>query len=195
MFERGTLGVVNESGLHDRIRQAVGVRSYRHVAELTGTNHESVRRYLTGQTPSVEFLTQLSRALGLSTEWLLTGRGPMLLQDVRASHLRESPAPDLLMALASTVETLLVRIDRLERFVQTMELRIRAASVPTGEGKPGDSKPGGGSVAADGRPGTDGKPVAAEGANLASVVVHERVASLTRNLGDVLAQRSPPPAD
>jgi transcriptional regulator with XRE-family HTH domain len=127
-------GPVNDAPtpLHDRLRQAVGGRTFRHVAELTGVNHESVRRYLSGQTPSVEFLAALCKALSVNSDWLLFGRGPMRLEDVRASALREAPAPDLLTALAGTVEELITRIERLERFLQTMEIRVRAeAAVPT----------------------------------------------------------------
>lgn len=78
----------------------------------------------------MEFLAALCKALGISSDWLLWGRGAMRLEDVRASALRESPAPDLLMALAHTVEGLLERVDRIERFVQTMETRLRGSSDP-----------------------------------------------------------------
>jgi len=129
---------VSESPLHERLRAAVGNRSYRHVAELTGTNHESVRRYLSGQAPSVEFLATLCNTLGLSSDWLIAGRGPMRLEDVRVAALQESPAPDLLMALAHTVEGLLDRVDRIERYVQTMETRLRGSGEPAGLELAGD---------------------------------------------------------
>lgn len=119
---------MSESLLHERLQAAVGSRSFRHIAELTGTNHESVRRYLSGQAPSVEFLAALCRTLGLSSEWLLFGRGAMKLEDFRGSVLRETPAPDLLHALAHTVEELLQRMERIERLVQIMETRLRVAS-------------------------------------------------------------------
>ncbi|MFN0134184.1 MAG: helix-turn-helix domain-containing protein [Phycisphaerales bacterium] len=113
------------------MRAAVGQRTHRHIAELTGTNHETARRYLSGQAPSVEFLSALCRALGLSAEWLLSGRGPMKAAEVRHHTLNESGAADLLAALSRSVERLLDRVDRLEMFVQTLETRLRAR--PTGE--------------------------------------------------------------
>jgi hypothetical protein len=125
---------VNESPLHERLRAAVGSRSFRHVAEMTDTNHESVRRYLSGHSPSVEFLGSLCKALNLNSDWLLFGRGPMKLEDVRSSVLRETPAPDLLRALTHTVEEVLQRMDRIERLMQTMETRLRVASEPAAGG-------------------------------------------------------------
>lgn len=120
-------GRVDQSQLHDRLRAAVGQRTYRHVGELTGTNPETVRRYMTGQAPSAEFLSALCRSLGLSAEWLLSGRGPMKSAEIRHHTLSESAASDLLAALARSVERLLDRVDRLEVFVQTLETRLRGA--------------------------------------------------------------------
>ena len=78
-----------------------------------------------GATPSAEFLTGLCRALGISGEWLLTGRGPMRSEEVAAHTLRRAAAPDLLAALANAVESLIERVDRLDVFVSTMETRLR----------------------------------------------------------------------
>lgn len=128
----GTLRGVYASPLHERLVLAVGQRSIRHVGELTGTNHETVRRYLSGQPPSAEFLAALCRVLGLNANWLLTGRGPMKVEEVRLEALRESPAPDLLTALAATVENLLDRVERVELFVQTLETRLRGQTVSGG---------------------------------------------------------------
>ena len=115
---------------------AVGNRTYRHVAELTGASAESVRRYMDGAPPSAEFLTGLCRALGISGEWLLTGRGPMRAQDVGTHALRQAGAPDLLAALANSVETLIDRVERLEVFVSTMEVRLRGRGPAAVEVKP-----------------------------------------------------------
>lgn len=119
---------MNNASLHDRLRLAAGNRSFRHLAELTGCNHESVRRYMSGQAPSVEFLAALCKALGVSEQWLISGVGPMLSEDIRREALRGSPAPDLLVALAHTVETLIDRVTRLEQFLQTMEARLRVSN-------------------------------------------------------------------
>jgi transcriptional regulator with XRE-family HTH domain len=112
--------------MHERLQAAVGTKTYRQIAELTGTNHESVRRYLSGAAPSADFLASLCRTLRINADWLLTGRGPMRADEVRTAALRESPAPDLLNAMAASIERLLDRVDRIEAYVQTMETRVRA---------------------------------------------------------------------
>lgn len=115
------------SELHERLQSATGNRSYRHLSELTGANPETVRRYMQGQSPSVEFLTALCAALAINGEWLLTGRGPMRLADVRKSALRDAEASELLAAMAQTIETLIDRVDRLETLLQMLEIRVRTA--------------------------------------------------------------------
>lgn len=114
------------SKLHERLVAATGNMTYRQVGEITQTHPETVRRYMQGQTPSVEFLEALTGALGLSAEWLLTGRGPMKLDEARLHALREFNAADLLEAVASTMERLIDRVDRLEQYTQTLETRLRA---------------------------------------------------------------------
>jgi transcriptional regulator with XRE-family HTH domain len=126
---------MDESLLHTRLRAAVGSRSYREIGDLTGTNSETVRRYMLGQSPSVEFLTGLCGALSLNAEWVLTGRGPMHRGEVRGHALREANPHELLTAVAETLERLLERVERVEVFLQTLEVRLRAnppAGVPAG---------------------------------------------------------------
>lgn len=123
-----------ENGLHQRMREVVGRRTYRSVAHLTNTNSETVRRYLQGQAPSVEFLSELCRALELNAHWLLTGKGPMLLSQSRQHALNEANPSELLTAVAEALEQLIERVDRLESYVQTLETRMRAsvsATTPT----------------------------------------------------------------
>lgn len=113
------------------MREVVGRRTYRSIAHLTNTNSETVRRYLQGQAPSVEFLSELCRALELNAHWLLTGKGPMLLSQSRQHALNEANPSELLSAVAEALEHLIERVDRLESYVQTLETRIRAsASAP-----------------------------------------------------------------
>jgi transcriptional regulator with XRE-family HTH domain len=114
------------SGLHDRLQAAAGDKTYRHLAEVTGINHETVRRYMQGGAPSVEFIASICAQLGINYEWLLTGKGPMKSADVRGHALKTSTPSELLGAMASSVERLAERVDRLEVFVQTMETRLRA---------------------------------------------------------------------
>ncbi|VAX41951.1 hypothetical protein MNBD_PLANCTO03-44 [hydrothermal vent metagenome] len=117
--------------LHERLNTAAGNRSYRHLAELTETNPETARRYMQGQPPSVEFLSAFCASLAINGEWLLTGRGPMRTADLRKAALRDAEASELLSAMARTIETLIDRVDRLELLMQMLEVRLRAAPLPT----------------------------------------------------------------
>lgn len=112
--------------LHERLKLAAGSRTYRDLAIATSTHPESVRRYMQGQPPSLEFISGLCAALGVSTEWMLTGRGPMRTSDLRSHALRQANPAELLSAVAATLERLTERVERLEVFLQTLELRLRA---------------------------------------------------------------------
>jgi hypothetical protein len=117
----------SQSALHQRIVAVAGDRTFRHLGELTGIHPETVRRYMTGQAPSTEFLTGLCRGLGINGDWMLTGRGPMRVADVQMHALREAAPPDLLSALAFAIEALINRVERVEHYLQTMETRLRVA--------------------------------------------------------------------
>lgn len=121
------------SPLHERILAAVGDRTYRRVGELTGTHPETVRRYLQGQSPSVDFVMALCGALSISGQWLLTGEGPMRAADAKQHALQNANPGELLSAIAGTLDKLTVRLDRLELFVQGLEVRVRARSAVQAE--------------------------------------------------------------
>lgn len=181
------------SPLHDRMRTVIGARSFRQVGELTDTNPETARRYLQGQTPSVEFLSAVCERFGVNGEWLLTGRGPMKAGEIRRAALQESSAGELLRALATTVERLTERVERLELFVQTLEARVRARqgalegqeehglqttkAVSPEEGRQGEQAAGGGGGSGSGAGASGGQGSAAE--------VEVRV----RRIADAVAQR------
>lgn len=116
-----------DSPLHDRLQAAIGSLSLRRVAELTRCPPETVRRYLNGQSPSVEFLTALCDRAGLSPQWLLLGVGPMHTRDVRPAALREANPGELLAAIADTLSRLEDRVARIESYVQTLEVHLRAS--------------------------------------------------------------------
>lgn len=119
-------GGVESTSLHERLKTAIGDRSLRHLAEVTGASPESIRRYLAGGPPSGDFLTRLCARLDLNGEWLLTGRGPMRASEVKSHALREAAAPELLTAVAGTLERLIDRVERMEAFLSTLEVRLRA---------------------------------------------------------------------
>jgi len=116
--------------LTERLLAAAGDRTYRSLAELTGTNAETVRRYMQGQAPSVEFLAAICLTLGVSEQWLISGRGPMKASQLKSHALKEATPSELLAAMASTIERLSDRIDRLELFVSSLEVRLRARTGP-----------------------------------------------------------------
>lgn len=122
------------SPLHERMRSVAGTRTFRHLSELTGTHPETVRRYMSGQPPSTEYLSALCHALNINGDWMLTGRGPMRVGEIEAHALRSASAPDLLSALAATVERLIDRVELLERYLQSMESHFRTLQAMPGNG-------------------------------------------------------------
>lgn len=117
---------MSPNGLHHRLRTVVGQRTYRELSDLTGVNAETVRRYVLGQPPSVDFVMSLCKSQGVNPTWLLTGDGPMRASEVKSFALRDANAHELLAAVAFTLERLAERVGRLEVFLQTMETRLRA---------------------------------------------------------------------
>lgn len=113
------------SPLHERLLAAVGDRTYRRVGEITSTHPETVRRYLQGQSPSVDFVMSLCSALSISGQWLLTGEGPMKAADAKNHALKHANPGELLSAIAGTLDVLSDRLDRLELFVQGLDVRVR----------------------------------------------------------------------
>lgn len=118
---------MSSTTLHERLTSVAASRTYRALGELTNTHPETVRRYMQGQSPGVEFLAALCAALGVNADWLLTGRGPMKVADVRAHALRDANPTELHSAMALTITMLTERLERLEQYCQTLETRLRAA--------------------------------------------------------------------
>ncbi len=114
--------------LHDRLRMVAGQRSYRALAELTGQNTETVRRYMLGASPSIDFVASMCSQFGINADWMLTGRGAMNDRENRRHALHTSSPSDLLAAVAGALERLTDRVDRIEAYVQTTETRLRGAA-------------------------------------------------------------------
>ncbi len=121
---------------HARLNEAAGDLSFRKLGRLTDTHPETVRRYMQGQAPSATFLTNLCSVMGISGEWLLTGRGPMKCAQMRSHALNQADPSELMTAVANTLTDLCDRMDRLERFVQGLETRIRGGLVAEKQGSP-----------------------------------------------------------
>lgn len=142
--ERGEVETNGHERLHDRLQAAVGDRTFKRIGDLTNTHPETVRRYLSGHAPSVDFVSRLAATLGLNINWILTGRGPMRLAEVKPQALREANATDLLTHVALAIERLESRMDRLERYTQVLEVMIRQGNGPSAtiEPKPSESEHG-----------------------------------------------------
>lgn len=63
------------------------------IARKCNVAHNSVKRYLEGETPSVENALMISREFNVEVNWLLTGEGPMRRGDVAA------PASDAMVVI------------------------------------------------------------------------------------------------
>lgn len=120
--------------LHERLRIAAGSRTYRQLGDLTGTNHETVRRYMLGQAPSAEFLAAVCGSLDINAQWLLVGAGAMKGTEIRAHSLGEAKVSELLSAMSTTLERLMDRVDRLESYMQVLEAHLRAQAGETTSG-------------------------------------------------------------
>lgn len=107
------------STLHDRLAQSSHGLSFRRIAKLTGVHPETARRYMQGQSPSVEFLTSYCEQLGVSTEWLLRGNGPSRVDQLQAHALSSTRPAELMQALGGAMERIMARLDRLEGIAQT----------------------------------------------------------------------------
>jgi hypothetical protein len=106
--------------------------THRQLGELTGANHETVRRYMAGHSPSAEFLGAICSKLNVNGQWLLTGRGPMRTAEIRSHALSEARASELLSAMAATLERLQERVERIEIYVHTLEARLRGSTAAAG---------------------------------------------------------------
>lgn len=110
------------------MRSITGRKSYRVIGQMTGQHPETVRRYMQGSSPSVEFLSQFCAEFGVNANWLLTGRGVKRMEEAKDEALRTANPSELLKHVAGTLEDLAARIDRIEVYVQTLEARVRSTA-------------------------------------------------------------------
>jgi transcriptional regulator with XRE-family HTH domain len=81
---------MDDSGVHQRIRDVLKEYSVRQVAHSVGMNYETVRRYMLGHSPSAEFLARICQVYDISGTWILLGLGPMRLGVFRNCSMSES---------------------------------------------------------------------------------------------------------
>lgn len=76
-------------GISERLREAINSKgmNLKEFSSKSGLNYRTLQHYLSGQRSiSTEFATQLCEQFGVSATWLLTGYGPMHLNDVQNAH-------------------------------------------------------------------------------------------------------------
>jgi hypothetical protein len=116
----------HHKNLARRMNEAIGTRSLRDVARLTGHSAETVRRYLATGRVTTEFAVRLALATGVRLEWLLSDNGAMTERAHRLSILAESSVHDLVAVLGEALATDRHKIELLEAKVAALERSITA---------------------------------------------------------------------
>lgn len=80
----------NACEIQKRFAEALRNRSNAEISRLTGFHPEAIRRYRLGRTPPASLLAAMCTKLGLSPDWLLLGRGPMMAAEANAAAVREA---------------------------------------------------------------------------------------------------------
>jgi transcriptional regulator with XRE-family HTH domain len=105
------------SDVSRRLQKLLGGRTAREVAERTGVHPETVRRYMGGMTPSVEFVAAICREFGVSGDWLLLDRGNMYPSSEAAS-LEQITQPALFAEVLARIQRLKDQLPVVESFVR-----------------------------------------------------------------------------
>ncbi|HBS17729.1 MAG TPA: transcriptional regulator, partial [Halomonas sp.] len=78
-----------ERGFSSRLEAAIGQRSVLSFAKECGFSDSLVRKYLRGSLPGLDKAVTMARVLGVSLEWLATGKG----ESSAANCVQEEAAP------------------------------------------------------------------------------------------------------
>ncbi len=113
--------------LHDRLRLVCAGASYARIGRVTGTHPETVRRYMSGDAPSVAFVTALCRATRLSADWLLCRRGRPL---AAGPTLAPPSAKDDIAAIRAAIARWPSGAEPVERAPAVVAMKL-AALVPS----------------------------------------------------------------
>lgn len=93
--------------ISERLKQALNANGWtiKEASESCGIAYRSMQNYLRGERePNAEALGALSVQLGISADWLLTGRGKMLLSaEVTEPCLPISPREQALLEMFKTL--------------------------------------------------------------------------------------------
>lgn len=114
-------------GLHDRLRQIVGGTSNAEFARELRFHPETVRRYLAGATPSIQFLAALATVRGVNPTWVILGTGPRQLSDIAPQVLAEAAPLELGIALGLQLQHL---GDQMARVASAVQVVAKVTSLP-----------------------------------------------------------------
>jgi len=65
----------------DRLREVRGARSRKELSVRLGVHANTVANYENGRQPPIDYLSALAERYGIRLQWLVTGQGPMRLDD------------------------------------------------------------------------------------------------------------------
>lgn len=129
-FHPAKTHAVEKEALRQRLERCAGHLTFRAIAELTGHHPETVRRYMRGQRPSVPFVVRLCRQLDISPHWLLTGEGEMKRNESPERVIAEMTTPELFEAIASTIDSVIAKIESMDARLAALEAASRPPESP-----------------------------------------------------------------
>jgi hypothetical protein len=123
-----------------RLGQVLQGLRYVDISQMTGVHPETVRRYLTKTSPSIEFVSAVAQHQGVSLDWLLLGRGPQRTIDVARVHLASAPLTELIAMVEQRLERLKSGVPAdsaaLATPLRRIAVLIRAATIAAGGSPP-----------------------------------------------------------
>ncbi|GEM_PF-4642813 len=127
---------MNDPNLTARIRVATKGQNTREVSYTTGVNRESVRRYLKGGKPSVEFIRQVCLRYNVLADWLILGEGPRTREELKSELLADLDSDRFAEAWAERFARVESRLIAIEHILTTdRSLRSQSADpTPTETG-------------------------------------------------------------
>jgi len=99
-----------------------GHLSLRALARATGQNAETVRRYMKGAMPSMQFLGMVCEVFEVEPQWLLLGEGPRERSAAVDADPDETGTPPILLAIKAGVDQLNRRMDVIESALRAQGL-------------------------------------------------------------------------
>jgi len=122
--------------------------SLRALARATGQNAETVRRYMKGAMPSMQFLGMVCEAFEVEPQWLLLGEGPRERSATTETQPDEAGVPRILLAIKAGVDQISQRLDTIESALRAQRIlpvpEVESDPAPhAAKDMPHDSNPSG----------------------------------------------------